>query len=205
MSAKLNTKIKNSRFFYMYRYGLDEFSVAKFLKQSKVELTKAGAKGAMSLPEEFTYKAAFLSTLPPKCIPIITNWFKKNLPDGEIGDLNESIDILSKAGENFDHSKETSRKLWRTIFFNYIRDDKNSIVKTFLLGEKKSKIIPPSKPIIKKVETKEETKDQIGGMKETIVLSEDRSQAKEIKSFKETAYGFSYIKMKATVRLSLDK
>lgn len=192
MSAKLNTKIKNSRIFNMYRYGLDEFSVTKFLKQSKVELTKAGAKGAMSLPEEFTFKAVFLSTLPPKCFPIVANWFNKNLPEGEVADLNESIDILSKAGEAFDHSKEANRKLWRTIFLNYINDNKNTIVKNFLMGNKVSKIAPPSKPVIKKVEKKAEFRE----LREELVLSEDQSQIKQTKSHKEEAYGFSYVNSK---------
>lgn len=192
MAAKLNTKIKNNRFFYMYRYGLDEFAVAKFLKQSKTELTKAGAKGAMSLPEEFTHRAVFLSTLPPKCFSIIANWFNKKLPEGEIANLEESIDLLSKAGETFDHSKESSRKLWRTIFFNYINSDTNSIVKIFLMGEKTSKIITPSKLIAKKVEVKTDLSEK----KDSIVLIKDESQAKEIKPHKKEVFGFSYVNSK---------
>ena len=192
MAAKLNTKIKNSRFFYMYRYGLDEFSVSKFLKQSKAELTKAGAKGAMSLPEEFTYKAAFLSTLPHRCFPIIANWFNKNIPEGDILDLEESINVLSKAGDTFDHSKEASRKLWRTIFINYINEDKSLIAKTFLLGEKESKNIATSMPIMKKVEKK----SGLAEKKNEIVLSEVDSQIKQIKSQIREVYGFSYTNSK---------
>ncbi len=192
MSAKLNTKIKNNRFFYMYRYGLDEFIVTKFLKQSKAELTKAGAKGAMSLPDEFTYKAAFLSNLPPKCFSIIANWFNKNFPEGEITNLAESIDLLSKAGETFDHSKESSRKLWRTIFFHYINSDTNSIVKTFLIGEKAPKLVAPSKSTGKKVDVKVDLSEK----NISTDLNRDKSQDKEIKPLKKAAFGFSYVNSK---------
>jgi len=192
MSAKLNTKIKNSRFFYMYRYGLDEFAVAKFLKQSKAELTKSGAKGAMSLPEEFTFRAAFLSTLPPKCFPILSGWFNKNMPEGELSDLQDAIDVLSKAGENFDHAKESSKKHWRTIFLNYINNENTLIVKSFLMGEKTLKIAQPSKLPPKEMDAKV----KLSGKEDVNVVSGADKESLIIKKNEKQPYGFSYSECK---------
>ena len=192
MSAKLNIRVKNNRFFYMYRYGLDEFIVAKFLKQSKTELTKNGAKGAMSLPEEFTYRAIFLAGLPPKCFPIVASWFSKNPPEGELSDLEESISVLSKAGENFEHSKESSKKFWRTIFLNYINSEKTSIVKSFLMGEKSRKIAPPSTFLTKKTDVIVKNSEQKDLNDSNRIVDESLGGMKN----DEKLHGFSYVDSK---------
>jgi hypothetical protein len=192
MSARLNTKIKNNRFFYMYRFGLDEYAVTKFLKQSKNELTINGAQGAKSLPEEFTHRAVFLATLPPKCYPIIAKWFTKNPPEGELTDLEESIDVLSKAGDSFDHTKESSKKHWRTIFLNYINSETTSIVKSFLIGEKSPKDNPTSKVITKKTEVKV----KLSVKKEVSDSSKTSGEYRVITQNERINHGFSYLETK---------
>jgi hypothetical protein len=176
----------------MYRFGLDEFAVAKFLKQSKAELTKSGAQGAMSLPEEFTHRAVFLANLPPKCASIVKSWFKKNPIDGELADLQYSIDTLSKAGDNFEHGKESSKILWRTIFANYINAEKNSLVESFLMDKKEPKIPLTSKLTTKNILVEEKLIEKGGGK----ILSDVATESLEVKPQEKRSYGFSYIDCK---------
>lgn len=182
---------KENRRFYMYLYGLDQYEVDKFLKKSRASLIKAGAKVG-TIPKEHTHRASFLSKLPIKCDQIIANWFNENPVEGEIGELNDAFERLSKLKENFIHSSESGKKLWRTVFVNFINKDYAVAVKLFLKGESTLKKIEPKvvNPEIKMEQNiieKEKHKNFLNEIE--VVVPQNITQ-------KNNSYGFKYIDVK---------